>query len=307
MITQPSLSASQPVHKSRAFGPLPAVGRLLSLAARISPTLAGRCALPFFTRTSRPPRSERETELLKTARRFELMQNIVAWEWSSHWTAQGKVVLLVHGWNGRGAQLGEFAAPLVARGFRVVAFDARGHGESAGNHATLTDFRDAIMATERHYGRLHAVVTHSFGGAAALLALRRGLQLNGLVLIAPPADPKAAVSRFADLTSLSSEAEQALADRLQSFLPASDLDLCRTAREALFPLLVVHDRGDGEIRWRDGKTLAQAAPLGSFHLTHGLGHYMIVRNSDVIHHVSDFVASVQVDSRQSDLEQRLNL
>jgi len=38
---------------------------------------------------------------------------------------------MVHGWNGRGAQLGAFAPELVRVGFRVVTFDTPAHGRSA--------------------------------------------------------------------------------------------------------------------------------------------------------------------------------
>ena len=50
--------------------------------------------------------------------------------------------LLVHGWEGRGAQLGSLVGPLVEAGLSVVAFDAPAHGDSPGNRLYLTDEAD---------------------------------------------------------------------------------------------------------------------------------------------------------------------
>jgi len=41
-------------------------------------------------------------------------RRIEMWKWG-----RGPAVLLAHGWGGRGAQLGAFVDPLVARGFSV--------------------------------------------------------------------------------------------------------------------------------------------------------------------------------------------
>jgi hypothetical protein len=53
-------------------------------------------------------------------------RSVVVESWGS-----GPPVYLVHGWGGWRGQLGAFVDPLLARGYRVVAFDAPSHGESA--------------------------------------------------------------------------------------------------------------------------------------------------------------------------------
>ena len=44
----------------------------------------------------------------------------------------GPTILCVHGWGGRATNFAAFIGPMVAAGFRVVAFDAPGHGQSSG-------------------------------------------------------------------------------------------------------------------------------------------------------------------------------
>ena len=44
----------------------------------------------------------------------------------------GPAVLLMHGWGGARAQMTGFVDPLLAAGYRVVAYDQPAHGESNG-------------------------------------------------------------------------------------------------------------------------------------------------------------------------------
>jgi pimeloyl-ACP methyl ester carboxylesterase len=66
----------------------------------------------------------------------------------------------MHGWGGWRGQLGSFVEPLVAAGFRVIAFDVP-----------------------------HGVIAHSYGCATATTAIRDGLVIGRLVCVSPSVDP----------------------------------------------------------------------------------------------------------------------
>src|SRR5262245_16277393 len=108
-------------------------------------------------------------------------------------------VLFAHGWSSHGTRIAAWLPELQAQGYAVVAFDQPAHGRSPGSHATLPDFTHHLLAVGRHYGPAAAVIGHSLGGAATMLALANGLQAERAVLIAPAADPVAATERFANL------------------------------------------------------------------------------------------------------------
>jgi hypothetical protein len=97
----------------------------------------------------------------------------------------GPLVLLLHGWGGRSEQLAAFVGPLTAAGHRVIALDAPGHGRSGpgalgGRRSTVPEFSAALRAAAaQDGGRVHAVVAHSFGAAAAALAVREGCGRGG--------------------------------------------------------------------------------------------------------------------------------
>ena len=207
----------------------------------------------------------------------------------------GPTVLLVHGWEGRGLQLGAWAEPLVARGFQVVAFDGPGHGRSTGTRSSMPEMASSVAAMVHHCGGVHAVVAHSFGAAATSVALassRPRPSVDRLVYIAPAADILGVTERFADFTGFSSEVvarmrrdlERRFAIRWSDFQGAS---LAPAMEE---PLLVVHDRDDREVPWADGQLLHRAWPESRLVTTRGLGHRRVLRDPSVVALTTEFLA-----------------
>ena len=98
-----------------------------AIASRLLPDLARRHAERLFTV---PPRyAGRRTQDINARRETVVAgkHSLAVWQIGP---ATAPAVLLVHGWGGRGAQMGAFVAPLLASGHRVVWFDQPGHGES---------------------------------------------------------------------------------------------------------------------------------------------------------------------------------
>src|SRR5690606_31214133 len=104
------------------------------------------------------------------------------------------IVYLLHGWGGWRGQLAALVAPLLAAGYRVVAIDGPGHGETGpgrlgGRRTTPVEFSEALAAVVAVIGPAHAVVAHSAGATATGFAVRDGLAADRLVFIAPMANP----------------------------------------------------------------------------------------------------------------------
>src|ERR1700727_3241303 len=88
-------------------------------------------------------------------------------------TGEGPLIALSHGIGDR-RQVFRFLAPeLVRAGFRVVAADMRGHGESSmGDWKSIsrTDVAGDLVALIRHLGGPAVIVGHSLSGGAATIA-----------------------------------------------------------------------------------------------------------------------------------------
>jgi pimeloyl-ACP methyl ester carboxylesterase len=264
----------------------------MGLLARTAPELASRVAADLFMTPRRFNTPPREQTALADAVPFEVRlgtaTRIQAWRWG-----RGPLVLLVHGWEGRGSQLAPFARPLVEAGYSVVAFDGPGHGASSGKRSSLPHFAFAVRSIAESLGKPHAVLAHSLGCAAATLALRDGLTTQRVVFIAPPLNPSDYVSRFGEILGLDGVVLDRMKDRLEErFLRKwSDYSLEATAREMTAPLLVIHDREDNETRHSEGSALAAAWNGARMISTSGLGHRRILRDEKVIEAAVQFIAA----------------
>jgi len=201
-------------------------------------------------------------------------------------------VLLVHGWSGRGVQLGAFAAPLVAAGFRVVACDAPGHGDSPGRTSNLFKLTDGLMAVAEAFGPISGVIAHSLGTAAVLLATsRNGLTPGRFVAISPMAHTQTMTDWFGVLTGFSPQVVDRMRTRLEKRLDFSwdDIEPHRLASGIETDTLIIHDCDDPELPSSEGETLLRQLTSARLHLTQGLGHRRILRDSDVIATATQFI------------------
>ncbi len=264
----------------------------------LAPGLTGTAAARLFLSTRRHPVPERDREGLAAARRWSLdtlWGPLAAWTWGAE---EGPTIALLHGWEGRAAQLGGFAAPLTAAGFRVVALDAPGHGESPGRSSSLVAMGRALLALGEHVGPLAGVVAHSAGTVAAIHALRRGLAAERLVSVAPGVDLEDYARGFARLFGLNAAVSARMRQRIERVLGVhwEELDPRRTPRKDQVPLLVVHDRGDREAPFSGGGELAEAWSARLIP-TEGLGHTRILRDPAVLAAATAFLLEAPVEQR----------
>ena len=244
----------------------------------------------LFLTARRRPAPSREVDWLAGSRRQEVTSGahrVVCWTWG-----RGPTVLLVHGWEGRGSQLGAFVEPLVAAGLRVVALDAPGHGGSTGRRSSLVEMADAVLDTARALGPVRAVVAHSAGAAATTIALARGLRPERAAFVSPAADPGRFLYEISAAIGLPREVADRTRWRIEERFGVewSSLRPESLARDLVMPLLIVHDERDREVPVADGVRLANAWRASYLLTTNGLGHRRILRAPEVVAAVSGFVA-----------------
>jgi pimeloyl-ACP methyl ester carboxylesterase len=274
---------------------LTAVRAAFWLLERVAPALGARWAERLWFRVPRDHRGSRHGRRRPDGDRFQVPVqggSVVAWSWGD-----GAPVYLVHGWGGSAGQLGAFVQPLVAAGYRVVAFDAPSHGASAPGpsgprSANLLELAAALRAVAAAHGPAHAVVAHSLGCAATALALRDGLAAARAVLVAPFVDVVPYTHEFARRLGFGERVRARMVRRFERRLgvPMSDFELTGMARQMTPPpVLVVHDRDDRETAWSGGRDLSRAWPGARLLTTSGLGHRRILSDPGVVAEAVRFV------------------
>ena len=265
--------------------------------SRMAPGAAARLAESLFLKPLRLSPAPRERWWATDAEelRFPLPDGraLVGWVWG--WS--GPTILLVHGWGGRGLQMGAFAAPLVEAGYRVVAFDALAHGRSPGARTSLPEFAGAIRDVMDHLGGVEAVIAHSFGAATTTVALAGALDPavspapRSLVYVAPASDFGSVAARFSDMTGFTPEVVGRMRGQIERRFDIRWRDL---QSRALAPrlrqrLLILHDEWDEEVPLRDSRLLAEAWPGARLEVTHGLGHHRILRQTQSVASAVEFL------------------
>ena len=268
---------------------LAAIRSVLRILVRVAPSLAAIVAEWMFF-TPPPPRRSSGLALLRDAEPVRLVvagRRVAAWRWG-----RGPAVALLHGWGGRAAQLTSFVEPLVARGFSVVALDAPGHGSSGRGRSSAPQFAQALQALAEAVGGLHGVVAHSLGAAAVALALRDGLRVARVVLLAAAAEPPRWVEGFAARFGLPPHVVDELRRRSERRIGMSwrELNVPVLAKGFEAPLLLGHDRDDLEVAVADASAIVAAWPRATLVETNGLGHNGVLRDPGVAARAAEFLA-----------------
>jgi pimeloyl-ACP methyl ester carboxylesterase len=210
----------------------------------------------------------------------------------------GPAVYLMHGWAGHAGQLTTFVPPLVAAGYRVVAFDAPSHGRSAPGHygprsSSIPEFATALSAVVATHGPAHAIIGHSMGCVAAAVALCDGLRARRVALLAPMAGPVSYARELAAVLGFGARTYRRLIARVERRVgaPMHHFDVPELGRAvAMPPTLIVHDRDDTSTPVTDGAAISAAWSGSRLHLTSGLGHRRLLRDPEVVTEVVDFVS-----------------
>ncbi len=262
--------------------------------SHLAPRMATKVASRIFLRPPKSAMPLRERWWATEAEEMSVLYgggHLAAWRWG--WGGRRRV-LLVHGWGGRGLQLGAMAQPLVEAGFDVIAYDAPGHGLSSGSRSSLPAMADAVGTMVRSLGGVDGIIAHSFGASACTNALARPQttpDVQRLVYLSPATDMVGLTEQFTDLVGFGPH----IAPRLRRGIerrfrvPFEEWQSLGIARRMHHPLLVVHDREDREVSFAEGEALTQAWPGAELQATEGLGHRRILQQPSVVERVVSFL------------------
>lgn len=287
-LSQDTLNIKLP---KRLKGPIP---EALRMAFRnlgpIAPKMMGRLAYKLWFSPRRIKRPQWEVELFEAA--YQRTMTIAGQEINvQKWGDTGPTVLLVHGWEGRGTQLGYFIQPLMEKGFSVVAFDCAGHGASTGNTTDAVEIKQAIEQIAADEGGLHGIITHSFGAVPAAWAMASGVKVKAAGLVCPPSQFRFMLDIFAADLDIPRGAMEVMRHKIINRFPELGEriwhDLCTHNSASTFEHrgIVIHDVDDTVVPIGQGLMVAEAWDGACFLETQGLGHRRILKDVNVIKNV----------------------
>lgn len=204
-----------------------------------------------------------------------------------------KKILLVHGWSGRGTQLFKIADELLKSGYSTISFDAPAHGKSPGRNTLMPEFIETILELERQLGPFEAAIGHSLGGMSLLNSLKRGLQINRLILIGSGDIVKDIIDDFVKKLNLKPKISDLLQYHFEkkSGLLMDDFSANKVAKDISIPVLIIHDENDSEVSVKSAINIHKHMKNSELLLTQNLGHRKILGDKKVIEKIIHFINS----------------
>ncbi len=123
-------------------------------------------------------------------------QDIYAWKIVAN--QDFPTLILVHGWGRNVERMTPYLRKLCCRGFNMLAFDARGHGNSHDDGAmTIVKFAEDIasaieyvLSDENQINKEISLIGVSIGGASSILAASRDERIKKVVTVGAFAHPE---------------------------------------------------------------------------------------------------------------------
>ena len=266
-------------------------GKFLSF---ISTNLAVQFAAKLFTTPIKHKIPKRELEMDSKSRQETIFvpsihKNIVVY----HFGESEQKMLLVHGWSGRGTQLVKFAEAFVKLGYETISFDAPAHGKSPSNSTLMPEFIESILEIDKQFGPFEAAVGHSLGGMSLLNAIKKGLNLNRLVIIGSGDVVQDIINDFVRKLELDVKFNDLLRIHFENKhqLSMESFSAYHAAKTVDFPTLVIHDQDDDEVPVSCAHHIHQNLKNGALMLTENLGHRKILGDAKVIQKTIQFITS----------------
>jgi fermentation-respiration switch protein FrsA (DUF1100 family) len=260
------------------------------LLGLLRPQQTARMAADLFLTPKRHPLKAWENDKEAQGKRIDLEGGLSAIQWGE----SPRSVLLVHGWESRATQLSGFVDSLLELGFQVIALDAPAHGYSAGRCANPVLFAKAIATADRQLGPFDGIVGHSMGGSAVGIALSEGVRCEKVVLISSPSSIEGVLKRFAGFIGLPGKCTKLFIQMVEEYAgrPAGELDVAVKLKDLKSIGLVIHDKNDIEVPFKDAESISQSWKHATLVATDGFGHRGIVRQPMVWNKVMEFFGEV---------------
>lgn len=262
---------------------------------KIAPGLAHRYFVRLFFQPVRYPLPEKEKKAESFAQPFSFEaanKRIQAYAWGE---AGSPYVLLVHGWSGRATQFRRFVKPLLAKGYSVIGFDGPAHGNSQGSKTHIVEFEETLHKIVALKGVPDAVIAHSFGGGAVLMAAMHGLPIKKLINIASPTIGDEIINTY--LRAI--QGSPATGTFFKEYVlraygkPFDEFTALHFIRHLPAPLslMLVHDANDREVSLAHAEALIRVYPSAKLLRTEGLGHTRILKDNEVIQACETFITT----------------
>lgn len=271
----------------------------LQILQTISPKLAVRQVDKLMSTPRIRKLRENEEKVLDTAKtsvvkfkQFDIQQ----YEWGLQ---NDRRAILIHGWEGQAGNFAALVEPLLAMGFRILAFDAPGHGRSSKGKTDLFEFVDFLAAEIRQF-QAEIVISHSFGSVQTSQIFRNNQDLSvpKWFAITTPFRYRDRIEQMSAFFGLSDKVLAKLIQNIETQIGEPidhfSMDYYADTLRNVEDILIVHSKTDRIIPIEAARKTHQALAQSKMIELDGMGHYAILWSKEVRNILQDYLSPVPV-------------
>lgn len=215
--------------------------------------------------------------------------------------ANGKKILIAHGWISRAAYMVRLSNALYEQGYEVYALDFPAHGEAKGLQLPWIDAVAIIKEALNQYGPFYGVIGHSFGGSMVLNTLNIAGQLpewhlshkpERAILIASPTQMRSPVNMIAKKLKLNGHGYLYLRHILRE---QAKIDLKRIQLDHIvsqtpnIPFLCIHGAQDKTIHPKESIRFCRKYQNADLRILPNANHVSVLMDERVERLICDFL------------------
>ena len=209
------------------------------------------------------------------------------------WKGGEKEILLIHGWEGQAGNFSDIIKALLADGFTVHAFDGPSHGFSSKGSTSIIEFIELVGVLIQKY-KVEILLSHSFGGVAATVALNRNpqIKIKRYVLFTTPDRFQERIDEVSDAIGITDTVKKRLIAQLetQTKMKVEDINVSNFVRAVqVEKALILHDKNDRVIPFKIAENVNRKWPASELKAVEGSGHFRILRTPSIIREAIDFL------------------
>lgn len=209
------------------------------------------------------------------------------------WKGGEKEILLIHGWEGQAGNFSDIIKALLADGFTVHAFDGPSHGFSSKGRTSIIEFTELVAVLIQKY-KVENLLSHSFGGVAATVALSRNpqIKIKRYVLFTTPDRFQERIDEVSNTIGITDTVKERLIGQLetQTKMKVEDINVSNFVRAVqVEKALILHDKNDRVIPFKIAENVNRNWPASELKAVEGSGHFRILRTPSIIREAIDFL------------------
>lgn len=265
------------------------IGATLNLTSYISPSIAAKIAVGFFSKPRKGKLNNEELKYLKSATQTDHYFNNFNIK-TYRWKGNNDTILLVHGWESNTYRWKELIELLHQQDYNIITVDAPAHGQSGSTIFNAPLYAECLNVVVEKYKPQH-IIGHSVGGTSVAIALKNYQHafVEKIALLGAPSNLAISVKNYVNLMGYNARVANAINKHyLKHFGHLPEYYCVENFYKDLPPKgLIIHDKKDNIISFKEALDINRAYNNATLIKTIGLGHRL--KSDKVYQHLIDFL------------------